>query len=394
MINIVDKTKCDGCNACQVICPVDCITLPQDTEGFYFPVVDEDVCIDCDLCDRVCHYIDELNFRPYELDRYSTSLVYGCYSNNHDTRLDSTSGGIFSELAERMFSLNGWVGGAVYNPDHTVSHILTDDRKLLPALRSSKYVESYTDNLFKEVKTRLKTGSKVLVVGAPCQINGLYGYLRKDYENLITCDFICLGVNSNKVFSKYIEWLESKHGSKVKAVKFKDKTYGWHRFSIRVDFVNGKSYVKDRNTDPFFVGYLGTSLFLMPACYTCEFRGFPKKSDITLADFWGIEDLDPTMDQDLGTSLVLVNSEKGKAFYESLGNSITSKAYTMEEALRSNRSMSKSIEDVDLTLRDEFFRDLDIYPFDVVAKKYFPMPTVKTHIVNFLKHIYRFLFRS
>ncbi len=389
MINIIDKTKCDGCNACQVICPVDCIALPLDKEGFYYPIVDESICIDCDLCDRVCHYIDEFSFRKYNLKRYSTSLVYGCYSNDINTRLDSTSGGIFSELAEKMFSLNGWVGGAIFNSDHTVSHILTDDRELLPALRSSKYVESYTDNLFKNVKSRLKEGSKVLVCGAPCQINGLYGYLRKDYDNLITCDFVCLGVNSNKVFSKYIEWLEIKYNSKVKEIKFKDKTHGWHRFSLRVDFINGKRYVKDRNNDPFFIGYLQTSLFLMPACYTCEFRGFPKKSDITLADFWGIEDLDPTMDQDLGTSLVLINSEKGKLYYESLDEAITSKQYTMDEALKANQSMTKSLKSVDLMIRDAFFYDLDKYTFDIVAKKYFPMPTMKTHIISFFKKMYR-----
>jgi coenzyme F420-reducing hydrogenase beta subunit len=382
MIEITDKSKCDGCNACNVICPVDCITMPMDGEGFYYPTVNEQTCIDCDLCDKICFYVTE---REDELIRFETPIVYASYSTNKDVRIDSTSGGIFTELAEKMFDKEGYVGGAIYNPDHSVSHILTDERERLPELRSSKYIESYTDRLFPDTKKRLKEGKDVLVVGAPCQIHALYAYLKKDYQNLVTCDFICLGVNSTKVFQKYLEWLESKYNSKVTKIKFKDKTYGWHRFAIRVDFQNGKTYVKDRYNDPFFVGYLQTHLFLMPACYTCQFKGFPQKSDITLADFWGIEKVDQTMDQDLGTSLVMVNSEKGDAFFKSLGDSVIKKQFKLEDAIQENTAMNKSIDNVDQNLRDAFFRDLDIYPFDKVADKYFPMPTLKRRIKNRIK---------
>ena len=253
-------------------------------------------------------------------------------SKNHEIRVDSTSGGVLSELAFKMFDQGGYVGGAVYNDDYSVSHVLTNNREKLDEIRSSKYVFSLTDQLFPDVKKALKNGEKVLVCAAPCQISGLYTYLKKDYENLITCDFICKSVNSTKVFQKYIEWLEKKYKSKAKKIKAKDKTSGWHKFSMRVDFENGKSYVADRYNDPFFVGYLQTELFTMDACFTCKFRGFPRIADITLADFWGIENIDNSMDQDLGTSLIMLNSNKGKEYYQSISDSIIFKKFNLKVA--------------------------------------------------------------
>jgi acetyltransferase-like isoleucine patch superfamily enzyme/coenzyme F420-reducing hydrogenase beta subunit len=385
MIEIHDKTKCDGCNACNTICPVDCITLPPDNEGFYYPKVDIDTCIDCDLCDKVCFYVDDFKFPQTTKIQYQTPLVYGAYSKNDDIRRSSTSGGIFSELALNMFAKGGYVGGAIYNPDYSVSHILTNDVNRLPELRSSKYIESYTADLFRDVKVQLKKGSDVLVCGAPCQISALQTFLRKDYPKLITCDFICRGVNSPKVFRKYLDWLEAKYMSKITSIKFKDKTFGWHRFSIRIEFANGRSYVKDRYHDPFFVGYLQTGLFAMPACYTCQFKGFPQKSDITLADFWGIENLDPTMDQDLGTSLIMLNSEKGKEHFSELSESVVSKQYTIEDAEKGNPAIHDSLDNVNQETRDSFFADLDQYPFDIVAKKYFPMPNIKRNLIQKLR---------
>lgn len=383
MINITDKALCNGCNTCTVACPIDeCISMNMDKEGFFYPNVDMQTCIDCDLCEKVCPYIPEKLLTKKEPRRLEKPLVYASYSKNHEVRVDSTSGGIFSELAFKMFDQNGYVGGAVYNEDNSVSHILTNERSKLDEIRSSKYIYSLTDELFPEVKKQLKAGNKVLVCGAPCQISGLYTFLKKDYENLITCDFICKSVNSTKVFQKYIEWLENKYKSKAKKIKAKDKTTGWHRFSMRVDFENGKSYVADRYHDPFFVGYLQTELFTMEACFNCQFRGFPRPADITLADFWGIENVDKSMDQDLGTSLIIVNSEKGKEYYESLGDAIVSKEFTLKDAEPGNQALYDTPRVVDWDLRNKFYEDLDKYPFDEIAKRYFPMPTFKRKIMR------------
>lgn len=388
MINITDKALCNGCNTCTVSCPIDeCITMNMDGHGFFYPNVNMETCIDCDKCEKVCPYIPELEMKIQKPERLEKPFVYASYSKNHEVRVDSTSGGIFSELAFKMFDQDGYVGGAVYNDDNSVSHILTNDRSKLDEIRSSKYIYSLTDELFPEVKKQLRAGNKVLVCGAPCQISGLYTFLKKDYENLITCDFICKSVNSTKVFQKYIEWLENKYQSKSKKIKAKDKTTGWHRFSMRVDFENGKSYVADRYHDPFFVGYLQTELFTMESCFNCEWRGFPRPADITLADFWGIENVDISMDQNLGTSLIIVNSQKGKEYYESLGDAIVSKEFTLKDAEPGNPALYDTPRVVDWNLRNKFYEDLDKYPFDEIAKKYFPMPTLKRKVMRRLGQV-------
>ena len=184
MINITNKALCNGCNTCTVACPIDeCISMNMNKEGFFYPQVNMDTCIDCDLCEKVCPYIPEKLLTKKEPQRLEKPLVYASYSKNHEVRVDSTSGGIFSELAFKMFDQNGYVGGAVYNEDNSVSHILTNERNKLDEIRSSKYIYSLTDELFPEVKKQLKAGNKVLVCGAPCQISGLYTFLKKDYEN-------------------------------------------------------------------------------------------------------------------------------------------------------------------------------------------------------------------
>lgn len=384
MITITDKTQCNGCNACTVSCPVDqCISLNMDKEGFFFPQVNTLTCIDCDKCDKRCPYITEQFFK---FSRFNEPIVYAAYSRNHDIRVDSTSGGIFSELAFKMFDSGGFVGGAIYNEDASVSHILTNNRERLDDIRSSKYVFSCTEDLFPEVKKRIRNGDKVLVCGAPCQIHGLYSYLgNRDNDNLITCDFICRGVNSTKVWQKYISWLERKYKSKVVKIKAKDKTHGWHRFSMKITFENGKCYVADRYNDPFFVGYLQTGLFTMPACFTCEFKGFPQKADITLADFWGIENVDLSMDQDLGTSLVMLNSDKGERYFNSIKSKVVYKKFSIGDAEKGNPAMNRPLDMVDEDLRNRFYHDLDILPFEKIIKYYFPMPTIKNKFIKKMK---------
>lgn len=378
MIEIKHKEDCCGCNACFVICPLQCVTMENDNEGFFYPLVDKNICNDCGFCEKVCPII---NKRKGDVDRYKKPLVYAAYATNHEVRFDSTSGGIFSVLADKIFDDRGFVGGAIYNDDHTVSHILTNDRKKLPELRSSKYLQSYADNLYSDIKKQLENKEKVFVCATPCQITALYAYLNHDYENLITCDFICHGVNSPKVFLRYMDMLERHYRSKAKKIKFKNKSYGWHRFSMKVDFENGKSYCKDRYHDSFFVGYLQSGNFARPSCYSCQFKGFPQKSDITLGDFWGIENIDPAMDQDCGTSLVMINSDKGKAFFESLGNSVVAKMFTLEQAAVGNPAMNSPLIAVNND-RNIFFEDLNKYPFETVAKKYFPLPAFKDRLKN------------
>lgn len=389
MIHILHKKDCCGCNACAIICPQSCITLISDQEGFLYPNIKQEKCIHCELCDKVCPLINKTVY----VDRCHSPHVFAAWNIDKSVRLDSTSGGVFSALAEKMFELGGYVGGAVYLDDHTVSHILTKDRKDLDAIRSSKYLQSHTAEIFINLKKILDCGGKAIICAAPCQIRALYNVIGKDYPDLITCDFICRGVNSPKVFLKYINMLERQYGAKAIKIKFKNKTYGWHRFATRIDFANGRVYIKDRYNDPFMLGYLNTNSFVRPSCYTCKFKDLPRQADITLADFWGIEKICPDLDNDCGTSLVLINSEKGFKFFKSVSDKVFSQEHKIEDAMPGNPAMIKSLEEK--PGREQFFRELDILPFEQLAQKYFPVPNramkfllllskIKTKIKKFL----------
>jgi acetyltransferase-like isoleucine patch superfamily enzyme/coenzyme F420-reducing hydrogenase beta subunit len=341
--------------------------MERDNEGFWYPKVDEAICNNCRACERVCPLIEG---NSISVERLKTPKAFAVRNTNTDIRLDSTSGGVFSALAGRMFEKKGFVGGAVYSEDHTVSHILTGNPSMLGEIRSSKYLQSYAGELFNNIKRLLEEGKDVLVCGAPCQIAGLYNVLGKDHKGLTTCDFICLGVNSPKVFLKYMESLEREYGARAIKIKFKDKTYGWHRFSTRIDFANGRTYVKDRHHDLFMRGYLEYKGFARPACYACKFKEFPRKGDITLADFWGLDHIHPEMDDDKGTSAVLINSEKGHGFFKTLGDAVTSRESTVQEVAGGNPALSQSIEQK--PGREQFFDDVDKMSFTELSKKYFP----------------------
>lgn len=375
MINITNKVDCCGCNACGDICGKHAISFVTDNEGFWYPQVDENLCVDCGLCDKVCPIQNKAN----HVERYAEPTVFAAYTKDEAIRLDSTSGGIHSMLALKMYEKDAYVGGAVYNSDHTCSQIVDNNPERLPEIRSSKYLQSNAEGVYKEIRSLLKEGKNVFFCGCPCQIHALYNFLGKEYENLVTCDFICRGVNSPKVFLKYMEMLERQFGAKATEIKFKNKKWGWHNFSLRVNFENGKEYCKDRWHDLFFIGYLQAGNFTRPSCYECHFKGFPQKADITLADFWGIEKLDTTMDQDKGTSLVMVNSEKGNKLFDSIKDKIEWRQFTMSDAREDNPAMDGSISSVKPN-RSAFFHDLDRMPFERVASKYFPLPSIKTKL--------------
>lgn len=381
MIQITNKQDCCGCNACGDICPKGSITFKTDIEGFWYPVVNTETCIDCHLCEKVCPIIEPAK----HITRYEEPVVFAAYAKDDAIRIDSTSGGIHSMLAQAMYKKKAYVGGAIYNEDHTVSHIASNDPRILDEIRSSKYLQSSMEGQYKEVKKLLQAGEEVFYCGCPCQIQALYKYLKKEYDNLTTCDFICRGVNSPKVFLKYMDMLERQYGAKATKIKFKAKEWGWHNFSMRVNFANGKEYCKDRYHDLFFIGYLQAGNFTRPSCYDCHFKGFPQKADITLADFWGIENIDKSMDQDRGTSLVMVNSDKGMQLFDSIKDKIEWRQFTMADARKGNPAMDDSLKSAKPN-RDQFFQSLDNEPFEEVAKKYFPpVPSFMSNIIKKLR---------
>lgn len=370
MPKLPPTNKCCGCNACGDVCPIHAISFMEDFEGFSYPSINANICINCKKCEEICPIIN----KPLKNGTYTEPIVYAAYSKDKEIRLDSTSGGIFSELALQIYSVHGYICGAVFNDDHTVSHFISDKKSHLSAIRSSKYLQSDMSGCYKELSSLLASGQTVLYCGAPCQVSALKNYLNNDYPNLITCDFICRGVNSPMVFRSYMEMLEKKHNSHATKIKFKNKRWGWHNFSIKVDFEDGSEYCEDRWHDPFFVGYLQYGNFARPSCYECSFKGFPQQSDITLADFWGIETIDASMDNDMGTSLVMINTDKGKDLFEQIYNRIISKRFPLKDALNGNPAITTSIQATTHD-RESFFKDVNRIPFEQVSKKHFNIPS-------------------
>lgn len=368
MINVVDKKKCCGCNACIDICPKNAISQKIDIEGFWYPNVDTTLCINCGMCNKVCpqENIEVLKKNDFEKPRCIAAI-----NKNLKIRFDSTSGGLFSVLASKIYEQGGFVGGAIYNSDFSVRHFISNNPEDLTKLRSSKYLQSNTLGFYKEVKAALQTGKPVLVCGTPCQMAAMRAFLRKNYENLIIADLICRGVNSPKVYRKYLDSLEKKFNSKVVYVKAKNKELGWRNLTRKVTFENGQSYYGVHMQDDFRRGY-HTNVYCRPACYECKFKGFPRMADITLADFWGIEKIDKNLDNNMGTSLVLLNSKKGELFFEEIKDQIEYKETTFESILPGNIALRKPI-DLPQINRERFFKDLDENDFDFVVEKYFPL---------------------
>lgn len=371
MITIKDKASCTGCSACYSVCPTGAIKMVEDKEGFKYPKIDKEKCIECGLCDKTCPLLN--SDKKNMVERNEEPTVMAAWSKNTHTRLDSTSGGIFSELATSIYNDNGYVVGAIYNDDWMVEHTLSNHIHDLDNIRSSKYLQSNILNTFTEIKEKLKEGKKVFICGSPCQISGLYNYLKKDYENLYTCDFICRGVNSPKIFKKYINYLEKKYHSKVKKIKFKNKIHGWHNFSTKIDFENGQTYIGGRYVDSYMVGYLKYNAFIRPCCYECQFKDLPRVADITLADFWGIDEIDKSLDNNQGTSMVLLNSKKGEELFEKIKPNIAYKQIKSDKAFNGNVCMSKSVEKTEA--RDQVFKDIDKLTYKELSSHYFPEPS-------------------
>lgn len=366
MIQVIEKAKCCGCNACGDACSKQAISFKIDIEGFWYPEVDKDKCINCGMCEKVCPIINIEELKKNDLPR---SECYAAEHKNLEVIFDSTSGGLFSALADIMYKTGGYVGGAVFNDDFTVRQYISNNKSDLQRLRSSKYLQSNSVGFYRQVKQLLASGEKVLVCGTPCQMVALRAFLHKDYENLIIVDFICRGINSPKVWLKYIKSFEERYGSPVVYVKAKSKEYGWRNLTQKVILADGRHIYETREQSNFTKGYLQTNAYCRPSCYDCKFKGFPRISDITLADFWGIEKIAQSMEKDLGTSLVMVNSQKGKAFFEKAKARAKTIQVPFESVLAGNLALVKSL-DAPLVDRNLFFEDLDKLTFTEMAAKY------------------------
>lgn len=309
MIDIKDKSKCCGCAACAQRCPKQCITMLKDKEGFLYPKVDIVKCTDCGLCEKVCPV---LNVSKARLPQ----KVYAAKNRDEVVRRQSSSGGVFTILAEKTINAGGVVFGVMFNENWEVVHSYTETIEGLAAFRGSKYVQSSIGNSYRQAEAFLKQGREVLFSGTPCQIAGLKRYLRKEYNNLFTMECVCHGVPSPLVWREYLNDIKTYNASeRVLDIKFRVKSTGWKNYSVSLKYSNKQGVIQDSYTlfykNPYMQAFLG-DFILRPSCYSCPAKDGRSGADIALADFWGIEHIMPQFDDDRGCNLVLDYTAKAK----------------------------------------------------------------------------------
>jgi coenzyme F420-reducing hydrogenase beta subunit len=367
MIDIKIKTKkdCVGCYACANICPENCILMLSDEEGFWYPEVDYSKCFKCAKCINVCPII---NYKTIKNETIKDDPVaYACMNKNESIRLESSSGGLFTVIAERVIKNEGVVFGAGFNKNFEVVHSYVESKEELEKFRGSKYVQSKIGDTYKQARDILEKGRNVLFTGTPCQIGGLQAFLKKSYENLLCVDIICHGVPSPVLWKKYIKYREEKAGSSTQRIAFRRKDEGWKRFSVSFLFKNNTEYRKTHDKDLYMRAFL-KDVCLRPSCYGCRFKTLYRQSDITLADFWGIQNIFPEMDDDKGISLIFVNSTAGRVMFEQIKDKILCKEVNINEAVKYNSAAIKSVEYN--PKRKNFFNEINDEPFDRLVKKY------------------------
>ena len=364
-MKILKNTKlCNGCHACFSVCPKDCIAMRANAEGFLYPKIDDNVCVSCGLCKKICPMNKTQTERTGET---KTPKAFAVINKNEEIRMQSSSGGVFTLLAEKIINEGGVVFGARFNENWQAEHDYTETTQGLAAFRGSKYVQSKIGNSYKKAKDFLEAGKKVLFTATPCQIGGLKSYLQKDYENLICADIICHGVPSPKVWQKYVLFREKTAKSKTGKIASRRKNCGWTQFSVSFAFANDTEYCEIFNKDIFMQVFL-KDLCLRSSCYQCGFKSVNRTSDITIADFWGVQNVAPKMFDDKGTSLVLTQSPKGQKIFDEIKSDTNFAEVDCEKSLQFNPAAIRSC--IKPKNRDKFMKNIDKLPFDKLVKKY------------------------
>lgn len=314
MITIADKNKCSGCTACYSICPFNAIKMEIDEEGFLYPLVDKTICTNCKKCEKICPII---NHKENEIDLKEAFAAKNI--NIHDREM-SSSGGIFIALARKVLKNNGLVFGCALDDNFLAHHIMINSEKELPHIVGSKYMESNLETTFRIIKKFLNNNQTILFCGTTCQISGLKSFLEHDYEKLICVDFICLGVPSPKIWKAYLNTFFDIN--EIKNINFKDKTNGWHTFSLRISKKNNPDFLEIGAKTFFFSGYF-KGLYSRPSCNNCICKGDNNRiSDITLSDCWGIENIAPEFDDNKGVSCIICHSTKGLKLFNSISKEL------------------------------------------------------------------------
>lgn len=377
-IRIVDITKCYGCRSCEQKCQLQCIKMIEDNEGFYYPSIDEEKCVNCGLCIKHCPQFNAV----LSDDQLKAPDVYAAKVKDINIRMNSSSGGMFSAVAEKVLEKNGVVFGCAFDEHLIAKHMAIENKEDLRLLRGSKYVASNLNDTYRQVKVYLEDGRVVFYTGSPCHIAGLKAFLGKSYTNLITADIICHGTPSQKLFTKYINWLEEKKNMKICAYDFRNKeTKGWRCGNIKISFQKEEDIVITRPIsvlDPYFSAFVTSETF-RPSCYKCKYTSEIREGDYTFADFWGIELFHPEFYSSKGVSLLLVNTEKGQSFFEEFKSNIDYVQSRIEYATKKNGHLNDP--EPYPKIRNVIYNEIDKLDFETYAHKYlYPKDKVRQWI--------------
>lgn len=352
-----NKYLCSGCTACQSICPANAIEMIRDEEGFKYPKINKEKCIDCKACITVCPNVKKSS-------ENNMIKAHGAKLKNTESRMTSRSGGVFIALSDYILEQNGIIYGSVLNKDFSVSHSRATTKEERDLFKGSKYVQSDMKDTIKNVIEDLKSGRKVLFSGTPCQVGGLLAATEKSLQdNLFTIDILCHGVPSNMVYEEFLKYIEEKENKKIKEFIFRDKSFGWSTHYETCIFEDDSKLTTGYFKDLFY----GHNI-LRPSCFKCNYANTNRPADITIADFWGVNKINPEFYDEKGVSLAIINSGKGKKFFEQIKQDIDMIDCSLEDCIK--YACTLTAPSAEPVTRNEFWEDYKIKSFDEIIKKY------------------------
>ena len=348
MINIVDKSRCSGCFACFNKCPHHAISMKKGEDWHIYPVVEKEKCVDCGLCNDVCLYQNESICQ----DVLEKPLSFAGYNIDQDDRMQSTSGGIFTIIANYVLDKGGEVCAAKFDEKWSVVHDFATSKEELSVFRKSKYVQSYIAYSFREIELKLHAGKMVLFVGLPCQVAGLKHFLNKNYVNLLTIDLICMGISSPYIWEEYLKEFE---GEDIRNITFKDKSIGWWHSDWRtiIEYLDGNKKITKGRENLYMNGYLDR-MYYRPSCYNCVMKQRGNYSDFTIGDAWGFENINPSFLDNKGTSVIIINTAKGNEVFGKVKRNMLLEYFPYEKVISYNKYYKTSA--CPSAKRDKFYR--------------------------------------